>query len=240
MIVEADVFGDGHDTLACMLGYRHENEADWREVPMTLTVNDRWRGEFPVERLGRYRYTVTAWIDHFLSWRHDFKRRVDPPDIASAALVGSKAHRRSGESRSRGADAQRLARVGQAVDRREGHAGDPAHRARRRDRGARAALSRPALRRGLRQGADASPSIRCARASRAGTSSFPARRAPSRDSHGTFRDVEARLDYVRELGFDVLYLPPIHPIGREKRKGKNNSLTPGAGRRRQSVGDRLR
>ena len=90
MIVEADVFADGHDALACMLVFRHESEPDWSETPMTALVNDRWRGEFPLERLGRYRYTVTAWVDHFLSWRAEFKRRVDPADIASAALVGGK------------------------------------------------------------------------------------------------------------------------------------------------------
>src|SRR5688572_9665482 len=53
MVVEADAFTDGHDALACMLGFRHEGETDWTEVPMTALVNDRWRGEFPLERLGR-------------------------------------------------------------------------------------------------------------------------------------------------------------------------------------------
>src|SRR3954469_4045629 len=87
MTVEADVFTDGHDTVVCMLGYRHESDGDWTEVEMKALVNDRWRGEFPLERLGRYRYTVTAWVDHFLSWRNEFKRRIDPADIAAAALV---------------------------------------------------------------------------------------------------------------------------------------------------------
>ena len=90
MIVHADVFTDGHDKIACMLGFRHELDRDWSEVPMSALVNDRWRAEFPLERMGRYRYTVTAWVDHFLSWRADFERRVDPLDIASAALVGGK------------------------------------------------------------------------------------------------------------------------------------------------------
>ena len=225
MIVEADVFGDGHDTLACMLGYRHENEADWREVPMTLTVNDRWRGEFPVERLGRYRYTVTAWIDHFLSWRHDFKRRVDPPDIASAALVGSKLIAEAANRASR-ADAQRLRAWGKQLI----EAKDTLE------------IQRIALDEELAALAQRYPDRRFAAVYdkeltvavdpvRARFSSwyelFPRSTSPEPGRHGTFRDVEARLDYVRELGFDVLYLPPIHPIGREKRKGKNNSLTPG-------------
>ena len=90
MSVEADVFADGHDVIACMLGFRHESEDDWTEVPMKASVNDRWHGEFPLEKLGRYRYTVTAWVDHFLSWRHELTHRVDPADSASAGLVGAK------------------------------------------------------------------------------------------------------------------------------------------------------
>ena len=225
MIVEADVFGDGHDTLACMLGYRHENEADWREVTMTLTVNDRWRGAFPAERLGRYRYTVTAWIDHFLSWRHDFKRRVDPPDIASAALVGSKLIAEAA-NRASGADAQHLRAWGKQLI----EAKDTLE------------IQRIALDEELAALAQRYPDRRFASVYdkeltvavdpvRARFSSwyelFPRSTSSEPGHHGTFRDVEAKLDYVRELGFDVLYLPPIHPIGREKRKGKNNSLTPG-------------
>jgi starch synthase (maltosyl-transferring) len=225
MAVEADVFGDGHDTLACMLGYRHENEPDWREVPMTLAVNDRWRGEFPLERLGRYRYTVTAWIDHFLSWRHDFKRRVDPPDIASAALVGAKLIAEAADRAER-TEAQRLRAWGRQL----------------MDAQDTLEIQRIALDEELAALAQRYPDRRFAAAygkeltvivdpQRARFSSwyelFPRSTSPEPGRHGTFRDVEARLDYVRELGFDVLYLPPIHPIGREKRKGRNNSLTPG-------------
>jgi starch synthase (maltosyl-transferring) len=224
MVVEADVFGDGHDTLACTLGYRHENEAEWQEVPMTLGVNDRWRGEFPLERLGRYRYTVTAWIDHFLSWRHDFRRRVDPPDIASAALVGSKLITEAANRAARG-DAQRLRAWGkQLTEAKE-----------------TLEIQRIALDETLAALAQRYPDRRFATVYekeltvvvdplRARFSSwyelFPRSTSKEAGKHGTFRDVEARLAYVRELGFDVLYLPPIHPIGREKRKGKNNSLTP--------------
>src|SRR4029079_6466050 len=60
------------------------------DVPLAGLVNDGWRAEFALERMGRYRYTGPAWVDHFLSWRADFERRVDPLDIASAALVGGK------------------------------------------------------------------------------------------------------------------------------------------------------
>ena len=71
VVVEADCFTDGHDTLACMLLWRSEGDRAWRETPMLALGNDRWRGSFPASAVGRYRYTVMAWVDAFLSWRHD-------------------------------------------------------------------------------------------------------------------------------------------------------------------------
>src|SRR5688572_26985027 len=112
MAVEAHVFADGHDVLAAVLRYRHESDGDWRESAMTAFPNDVWRGEFTVEKLGRYRYAVTAWVDHFLSWANELKRRVDPADIASAALVGAKliaeAANRAANAGASNDDAQRL------------------------------------------------------------------------------------------------------------------------------------
>ena len=222
VVIEADVFGDGHDVLACMLGYRHEDEPEWHEVPMTLTVNDRWRADFKLDRLGRYRYTVSAWVDRFLSWRHDFKRRVDPADIAAAARVGGKLIAEAA-SRAPREDAARLRewakQLGAATDTQD--------------------IQRVALDETLAALAESYPDRRFASVyerelkivvdpPRARFSSwyelFPRSTSAQPGRHGTFRDVEARLPYVRELGFDVLYLPPIHPIGRIKRKGKNNAL----------------
>ena len=227
MVVEADVFTDGHDTLTCMLGYRLESDADWTEVPMKALGNDRWRGEFVVERVGRYRYTVTSWVDHFLSWRNEFKRRVDPADIASAALVGSKLIAETGNRAARG-DAQRLRQWGKQLvatqDTEE--------------------LKRLVLDEDLAEIALRYPDRRYAAVYdrelaivvdrlRARFSSwyefFPRSTSPKPGRHGTFRDCEKHLAYVAELGFDVVYLPPIHPIGRVKRKGKNNALEAAAG-----------
>src|SRR5581483_7460092 len=86
--VEAHAFADGHDALAAVLRYKHESDQDWTETALMPDVNDEWHGAFTADRIGRYSYTVVAWVDHFLSWQHDFKRRIDPADIASAALVG--------------------------------------------------------------------------------------------------------------------------------------------------------
>ena len=89
VVIEVDAFADGHDVLRCLLRYRNEKDATWSEADMLALANDRWRGEFTVTEIGRYRYTLTAWVDHFLSWRHDFVRRTDPDDIAMALLAGA-------------------------------------------------------------------------------------------------------------------------------------------------------
>src|SRR5688572_1710303 len=119
--VEADAFADGHDVIVCRLLYRHESEPDWSEATMLPLGNDRWRGEFTVPRIGRYRYTVTGWVDPFLSWRSEFARRVDPADIASAARVGSLLVARAA-NRAGAEDAARLREAGQQLAR----ATDPA------------------------------------------------------------------------------------------------------------------
>jgi starch synthase (maltosyl-transferring) len=226
VVVEADCFTDGHDAVAARVLWRREDERDWREAPMTFLGNDRWRGSFTVDALGRYRYTVTAWVDQFLSWLHDLERRIDPDDIKVAALVGADliegaAQRASGADRKQLADWATWLRAGGRAE----------------------ALKTLGLDEALGEVAKRYPDRSLALAypvefplvvdpERARYSTwyelFPRSTAPIAGQHGTFRDVEARLPYVAEMGFDVLYFPPIHPIGREKRKGKNNSLVPTA------------
>src|ERR1700704_4599641 len=76
VIVEADIFADGHDAIACAVRYRHEDDEAWSEVPMEGLGNDHWRGEFPVNKLSQYIYTITAWIDSFQAWYKDFLKRT--------------------------------------------------------------------------------------------------------------------------------------------------------------------
>src|SRR5690242_20463016 len=75
--VEAEVFADGHDAIACVLRYRHLDDPTWEEIPMTAEVNDHWRGRFVVQRMGTYVYTLSAWIDHFQTWARDLQKRVN-------------------------------------------------------------------------------------------------------------------------------------------------------------------
>ncbi len=222
LVVEADVFGDGHDTLRCVLRYRREEAAAWTEAEMRFEDNDRWRGEFEVGAPGRCRYTVTAWVDVFLTWRKDFAKRVEPSDVALALQSGAELVAQAA-ARAKGADARTLSGIadklkgaGKLEARQELALGDELLTLMNRypDRSF-ADTSSPELR--------LTVDPRRARCS-AWYEMFPRSTADAPGRHGTFRDCEMRLPYVAELGFDVLYLPPIHPVGRVNRKGRNNAL----------------
>lgn len=227
VVVEADCFADGHDSIACLLLWRSEVEAAWHEAPMSPLGNDRWRGSFVAESVGGYRYTVTAWVDHFLSWRHDFARRVEGEDLRVAALVGAgliedAAQRAQGEERARlegwaarlrgGSDAQALKTLGL-------------------DEEFSAIARRYPDRRFATTCAVEYPLVVDRERARfsAWYEMFPRSASPDPGRHGSLSDCEARLPYVAKMGFDVLYLPPIHPIGRVNRKGANNALVTGPG-----------
>ena len=227
VVVEADCFADGHDAVIAQLLWRREEENTWREVSMTPLPNDRWRASFRVGDPGRYRYTVRAWVDRLLSWRRDLARREDPDDIRVAALVGAgliaDAARRAPP-----ADAARLAAWSGAL---ATGAGDAAAL---RDLGLDPTLGTLAQQHAERRFLFTHPELVLVvdrERARFGAwyELFPRSTSAAPDRHGTFHDVESRLAYVAELGFDVLYLPPIHPIGLQKRKGPNNALSAAAG-----------
>jgi starch synthase (maltosyl-transferring) len=220
--VEAHCFADGHDVLRVMLRWHAEGEQSWREVEMQPLGNDRWRAAFAAPRPGRYRYTVLAWLDHFASWRSEFARREEADDIRSAALAGA-ALVEGAAARAGGADKKRLEQF--AAQLREERDIDLLQQIGLEEdlRG----LARAYPDRSLETAWPAELPLRVERErARYGAwyEMFPRSAASEPGRHGTFKDVEARLAYVAELGFDVLYLPPIHPIGRERRKGRNNAL----------------
>src|SRR5207248_2131452 len=122
VVVEADVFADGHDSLASVLRYRHHASEQWTEAPMTPLVNDRWRGSFAVTQLGRYAYTVEGWIDPFRTWSKQLAKRIDAgqdvkPDLEiGARLVEAAAARASGDAGAKlTALAQALRKLGPAM-----------------------------------------------------------------------------------------------------------------------------
>jgi len=230
MVVEADAFADGHDRLVAVLLHRRVGAPAWSESPMTSLPNDRWRGSFRLEALGEYEFTIEAWVDRFLTWRSQLEKRVAAgQDVtleleAGAILVEEASERANGKERKqlqawatrlRGTD-EVPARVAAALD---------------------AALLEAVQRhpdRSMASRFPRAPRVRVERV-RARFSTwyefFPRSAAPPDEDgrHGTFRDCIARLDDIAAMGFDVVYLPPIHPIGRSFRKGPNNTLVPGPG-----------
>ncbi len=223
--VEADVFTDGHDSLSCVLQYRQAGETAWREAPMRFLANDRWRGEFQVLELGRYEYTVIAWVDAFKSWRHDLGRWVQAEDIALSLRIGAELAEKASQ-RASGEDAKWLAKRAREL------AGSHDLEYRRQlglDEEFTRLMERNADRRlALSYGKELGVVVDDERA-RFSTwyELFPRSCSPVPGKHGTFKDCESWLPRIAAMGFDVLYFPPIHPIGRVNRKGKNNTLTPG-------------
>src|SRR6266702_3022620 len=210
--VEADVFADGHDQLACVLRFRRDDDPLWSEAPMEPIGNDRWRGAFTVEDLGRYRYTLRGWIDRFGGWRRDTTVKIEAGlDVTVELLAGAEMVERAG-GRAVGADRRALREF--AADLRAG--GPVGEKAERMEQ-------HPDRRFSPSYGQELEVVVDRERA-RFGAwyELFPRSTSPEPARPGTLRDTIARLPYVAEMGFDVLYLPPIHPIGRTHRKGRNN------------------
>ena len=226
MVVEADFVADGHDVLAGVLRYRHEDEAGFREVPLTPLVNDRFRASFVVSELGRFQYEIEGWVDDFATWRRGFERKVQAGQKVDVDLQVGAGLVRAAVERASGADRERLRSSLDAMTASRGTL-DARIEAALAAELAGAMASCPDRSRSTRYGKTLEVVVDRPRARfSAWYEMFPRSCGPS-GKHGTFKDAEARLPYIAELGFDVLYLPPIHPIGRTFRKGKNNTLEAG-------------
>ncbi len=221
VVVEADVFADGHDEIAGALRYRRGPTETWTDVPLVFVENDRWRASFEVTEQGLYYYTVAAWVDHFQSWQRDMRKRITAgQDVTVDLMIGRDLVKAAGQHAADN-DAGRLATLASALENPED-----------RERALEIALG-PELTGLMAAYAERPWPTQYDRElavvvdrDKAGFSSwyelFPRSCTNDPARHGTFQDCEARLPYVAEMGFDVLYLPPIHPIGMKFRKGKNN------------------
>jgi starch synthase (maltosyl-transferring) len=218
--VSADGFAHGHEKVACVLRYRGPGDAAWTEIEMEPLGNDRWRAAFSVDRLGSWQYRVSCWIDLLASWREGFARRIDPDDLRLAARMGAELVAVSA-ARAAGAERERLTELARRMREEK----EPAKlRALALDETAFALARKHAPREGASDSAAFPVLVERGRA-RFSTwyELFPRSAADKPGVHGTFVDVEERLDDIAKMGFDVVYLPPIHPVGRVKRKGKNNA-----------------
>jgi starch synthase (maltosyl-transferring) len=221
VVVEADVFGDGHDMVSCVLLYRKKEDPEWNEILMHPLANDRWRGAFPVADTGTYQYTVEGWVNRFRTWRRDLLKRMDAgQDVHVDILIGADLIDEAAQTAD-GACRDRLTSWAEALREKasEPGAGDLVFDEALADLAARYPDRRLAKR------YEKELEVRVER-DRAGFSSwyevFPRSCASEAGRHGTLADCEQRLPYIASMGFDVLYLPPIHPIGVTSRKGKNN------------------
>jgi starch synthase (maltosyl-transferring) len=229
VVVTADIHADGHDALGAALLYRTAGDEEWHETPMRALGNDAWQSTFSVDTLGLYEYTVEGWIDRFGTWRLELSKKFGAgQDVSSELLEGAALLRESAErvgaagSAPKIRDVQRIlenaaedmgVRVAAALGE-QLSADMAAHpdrsRATRFDRVLRVIVERERARVG------------------AWYEMFPRSAGTDPSRSATFAEASARLPYVAAMGFDVLYLPPIHPIGRSFRKGPNNTLNPGS------------
>jgi starch synthase (maltosyl-transferring) len=206
--VEVDLISDGHDTLAGLLLWRAVDASEWEGTPLRLLNNDRWTARFHLSRVGRYVFTIEAWRDEFATYQSDLRKKLG-----------------AGNDISREIDEGRVLLARLAPQRHATMEDDPLGVLLDESTAAEVAQSRhrPFL-------VHYEPVVAVdAERERAAFASwyelFPRSQSGDAQRHGTFDDVAARLPAIRDMGFDVLYFPPIHPIGRTNRKGRNNALT---------------
>ena len=221
--VEVDLYGDGHDVVNGHLLYRHASQRRWRSVQLEHQSNDRWSASFELEQQGVYKYKVKGWVDYALNWQHEIERKIEDGQQVGVELVDGVKH---------------LERIHKALK-----GGEKAQVkkwiALFQDAEKCAEAEKVAISDALHAHFLAFPSQDFAIETtphevyvdrkKAEFSTwyelFPRSASQKVGKHGTFKDVEKLLPRIAEMGFDVLYMPPIHPIGRSFRKGKNNSVT---------------
>lgn len=221
--VEADIFADGHDVLRGHLLYRHETEKDWQFAEMHLVNNDRWASSFTVQKTGFYYYTVKGWVDHPLTWHHGFvKKYEDGQNLAVELLIGANFLDAMLPHASK-IDATKIKALVKLL----------------RDPKKYTTAVEQVLGSEILEYIHSYPDLtnastylrelkvyteRVAAGFSSWYSFFPRSAARKEGKHGTFKDCEKLLPRIAEFGFDVLYFPPIHPIGHNFRKGKNNTV----------------
>lgn len=222
VVVTADIFADGHDAVWANVLYKYQNDNTWREIPMSFLENDRWQGEFIVEEMGIYTYTIEGGVDHFKTWQNDLKKKYDVNrDIKIELLIGIQ-HIQDILQRVPGDAKKKLLEYIDFLKKEENRR-ESVTIAVREELG-NLIKKYPDKQSATNYGrkltivADRKKALFSAWYER-----FPRSCSPEAGKHGTFKDCENILPDIARMGFDVFYLPPIHPIGKTNRKGKNNS-----------------
>ena len=240
--VTAAIFSDGHDHVAARLLYRHASESTWKLAAFTAHPNDVWTAQFVVDKLGAWRFTIEAWVDHFDTWMHDLEKRLNaqpdpkeptqqvatPQDIPLALRIGA-GHLDAAADRAVGDDVRALKAA--AMDLRIlADANHPHYAHIELEDIALLAAKYPDLSFSTKYATEIPLWVDRERARFSSWYEiFPRSCSLTPEKHGSFRDLAARVPEIAAMGFDVLYMPPIHPIGTAFRKGKNNSVTAAPG-----------
>lgn len=227
--VEADIFGDGHDKVDASLLYREKRKGrgkdkKWIEQPMEFEGNDHWSSTFSLDTTGDYEYTIEAWVDHYKTWQEGLRKKVAADqNVKTELLIGAELME-DAMPRATATNKKKLKAWIELLrsDEKEAQAISEA-------------LSESAYQ-VMRESRNPDKSfpyerILDLRVERKKTlfsawyEFFPRSASPEKGKHGTFKDCENVLPEVSKMGFDVIYFPPIHPIGRSHRKGLNNATT---------------
>ena len=228
--VSADIFRDGTAELAAVVRYRRAG-GRWAEAPLTHVGNDRWEGSFPVERVGRYEYAIQAWTDRFATWRRDLIKKNDAGQDISLELEEGALLIEERVEKAAAHDAKRLTGAVPAL-RAPAPKPGPADKPDKRVTGALDPKLAEAMDRNPdRADAATSPvlglTVDRERARFGAWYEFFPRSTGAAGKHGTFKTAAKELRRIADMGFDVVYVPPVHPIGTAFRKGKNNTLEAG-------------
>jgi starch synthase (maltosyl-transferring) len=228
LVVEADIFADGHDEVSAALLFRADSETGWRETPMSPVGNDRWRGSFTVDRMGGYYYTLQGWVDHFRTWQKDLRKKYEAEtEIVQELVIGS--HLIEHTSReAAGEDATNLLAFARAIrEEREKDAGRAVSIALS---GELTSLMERYPDKGLATIYPGELPLVVDRKKALFSTwyeIFPRSCCSEPGRHGTFRECERLLPGIAHMGFDVIYFPPVHPIGSTNKKGKDNTIAAG-------------
>jgi starch synthase (maltosyl-transferring) len=218
VVVSADIFADGYDTIRAFLHFRHETDSEWSQIELQAAANDRWSGRFITSKPGFYSYKIRAWVDCLATWYTHFKIKYAEGQPLDVELEMG-ARFMEALAKTSGVQKSELLDMAAAL---RGKEGVPT-------------VISPEFEKFItahpyeRFTSEYDHGLRVWVGSRKGLFSswyqlFPRSTAQAPGQHGSFRDVEQLLPRIAQLGFDVLYLPPIHPIGETKRKGRNNAL----------------
>ncbi len=223
VVVEASIFADGHEQLAAELLWRPADRDEWSVVPMVELSNYWWQADFATTRIGRHEFVIEAWLDRFGGFTRDFRKKLAAGVATSIDHAEGRLLVTQARDRSKGALKKALTTFVTGLKRDDNAAlllSDELATVMAR------ADDRPHVVRSAVQPLDAE---RLAARFSSWYELFPRSQSPVPGKHGSFADVIARLPAVRDMGFDTLYFPPIHPIGTANRKGPNNTLTPAPG-----------